>query len=196
MDKLSNMKETTADINERIARRVHGLRQQQGLSLEALAQKSEVSRSMISLIERGESSPTAVVLDRLATALGVTLAHLFEDDAAEANPLSRRADQAQWQDPDSGYVRRNLSPLNYPSPIRLVEVELPPGARVAYETTTAPGAVQQQIWLIEGALELRVGDTLHALKAGDCLAMTLDERIAFHNPGRRAAHYLVALVSR
>ena len=57
-----------AGLNERIAERVRDLRVAQGLSLEALATKSGVSRSMISLVERGESSPTAVILDRLATA--------------------------------------------------------------------------------------------------------------------------------
>jgi transcriptional regulator with XRE-family HTH domain len=56
--------ETTAPaIHDRIAQRVHRLRIDQDLSLDALATRSGVSRSMISLIERGESSPTAVVLE-------------------------------------------------------------------------------------------------------------------------------------
>ena len=110
----------------RIARRVHALRRQHGLSLEALSARCGVSKSMISLIERGESSPTAVVLERLAAGLGVALASLFDDDAAPASPLSRRDAQLQWRDPASGYVRRNLSPPNHPSPLQLVAVELPP----------------------------------------------------------------------
>ena len=52
------------DINARIAARVRALRAARGLSLEALAQACGVSRSMISLIERGESSPTAVLLEK------------------------------------------------------------------------------------------------------------------------------------
>jgi len=59
------------DINTRIARRVRELRDARGLSLDALAERSKVGRSTISLIERAESSPTAVVLDKLAAALGV-----------------------------------------------------------------------------------------------------------------------------
>ena len=55
-----------ADINQRIARRVAALRASQGLSLDALAMQSGVSRSTISLIERGETSATAVVLEKLA----------------------------------------------------------------------------------------------------------------------------------
>ena len=70
------MKESAPDLNQRIAGRVRELRARQGLSLDALAGKSGVSRSMISLVERGESSPTAVVLDKLAAALGVSSCRL------------------------------------------------------------------------------------------------------------------------
>ena len=47
------------EINHRIAARVRQIRADSGLALDALAERSGVSRSMISLIERGESSPTA-----------------------------------------------------------------------------------------------------------------------------------------
>ncbi len=65
------------DLDQRVARRVRELRAGRGLSLQALAAGSGVSRSMISVIERGEVHATAVVLERLATGLGVTLASLF-----------------------------------------------------------------------------------------------------------------------
>ena len=68
MDNISSMTDIPKPgINDRIAARVRELRNRQGLSLEALADASGVSRSMISLVERGESSPTAVVLEKLAT---------------------------------------------------------------------------------------------------------------------------------
>ena len=67
------MKERAAapapDINSRIARRVRQLRTQLGMTLDQLAAKCDVSRSMLSLVERGESSPTAVVLEKIATGL-------------------------------------------------------------------------------------------------------------------------------
>ena len=59
------------DLNQRIAAQVRSLRASRGLTLEELAERSGVSRSMISLIERGESSPTAVLLERLAAGLNV-----------------------------------------------------------------------------------------------------------------------------
>ncbi len=117
------------DIHHHIAQRLRELRSARGYSLDALAERSGVSRSNISLIERGESSPTAAVLDKLAIGLGVALASFFDESAdggaahegvAGPSPHIRAADQPRWQDPASGYVRRRLSPPA-PSPLQLVE---------------------------------------------------------------------------
>jgi transcriptional regulator with XRE-family HTH domain len=190
------MKETaSADINQRIAGRVRDLRSARGQSLETLAQRSGVSRSMISLIERGESSATAVVLEKLAASLGVSLAALFEDTQAPVSPLARRKTQPQWRDPASGYLRRNLSPAGFASPLQLVEIEFPPGARVAYESGVREVPMHQQVWVLEGSIEVSVGEEQFRLEAGDCLAMVLDRPTAYRNPGRKAARYLVAITS-
>jgi transcriptional regulator with XRE-family HTH domain len=163
------------------------------MTLDALAAKSDVSRSMISLVERGESSPTAVVLDKIASGLGVSLATLFEDASAPASPLSRPADRTPWRDPQSGYVRRNISPANYPSPVQIVEIVLPAGARVAYENAARDASVHQQVWVQEGSVEVTSGRVTHRLRAGDCLAMTLDEPSAFRNRTRQPARYVVVI---
>src|SRR3954447_21040000 len=124
------MEELAFDVNRRIAERVRELRAARGLSLDALAGKSGVSRSMISLVERGESSPTAVVLEKLAGGLGVRLASLFDAPAgspARVGPGALREDQPQWRAPPSGYLRRNVSPPGMPQPMQIVEVQFPPG---------------------------------------------------------------------
>lgn len=180
-------------INGRIANRVRALRAESGLSLEALATKCDVSRSMLSLVERGESSPTAVVLEKIATGLGVPLASLFEDSTAPANPVSHRADRLLWRDPDSGYVRCNISPPNFPSPLQIVEVVLPAGAHVSYETGARDAKIHQQIWVQEGSIEVTVGRTTHRLTADDCLAMQLNEPTAFRNRTRKPARYIVVI---
>lgn len=198
MDISSNMKEESASppsLNDRIAQRVRALRAARDLSLDALATHCGVSRSMISLIERGESSPTAVLLEKLATGLGVPLASLFEPDAPAASPVSRRADQLEWRDPHSGYVRRNVSAGGDASPIQIVEVLFPPGARVAYETAAREPRIHQQVWVLEGCIELAVGDTQHRLEAGDCLALVLDQPMSYHNPTRETARYAVVITS-
>ena len=192
------MQDTASDLNQRIAERVCELRAAQGLSLDALASKSGVSRSMISLIERGESSPTAVVLERLATGLGVMLASLFDAPAAAqapSCPVARRDDQPQWQDPASGYLRRNVSPPGVPQPMQIVEVHFPPRGRVAFETGVRDMRVHQQVWVLEGAIDITLGVERHRLRKGDCLAMQLDRPTMFHNPTRKPARYAVVIAS-
>jgi transcriptional regulator with XRE-family HTH domain len=185
----------TLDINARIARRVRGLRADLDLTLDALAAKCDVSRSMISLVERGEASPTAVVLEKIAFGLGVPLASLFEDPEAPASPVSRASDRTSWRDPQSGYVRRNISPANFPSPIRIVEIVLPAGARVAYETGEREASIHQQIWVREGQIEVTLGSVTYRLSEDDCLAMRLDAPTAFRNRTRKKARYVVVIAT-
>jgi transcriptional regulator with XRE-family HTH domain len=193
------MGEPESNLNQRIADRVRGLRAEQGLSLDALAGKSGVSRSMISVIERGESSPTAVVLEKLAAGLGVMLASLFDVPAGTAQapggPLARRDDQPLWRDPASGYLRRNVSPPGVPQPMRIVEVRFPPAGRVAFETGGRDRPVHQQVWVLEGAIDITLGAERHCLREGDCLAMQLDRPTMFHNPTRKPARYAVVIAS-
>lgn len=204
---LEDHDSANSDLNHRIAQRVRDLRASSGLSLDALATLCGVSRSMISLIERGESSPTAMVLEKLATGLNVTLASLFEAplaDTEKANPVARYAEQPLWKDPHSGYVRRNVSPTgcsagnsdgNSRSPIQIVEVSFPPKARVAYESAAREPLVHQQVWVLDGAMDITVGDELHRLKTGDCLAHVLDRPMNFYNPTRKTTRYVVVIAT-
>jgi transcriptional regulator with XRE-family HTH domain len=195
---MSTKKETvtiaqTPHINLRIAARVRGLRAEQELTLDGLAVQCSVSRSMLSLIERGESSPTAVVLEKVARGLGVSLAALFDDPAAPANPVARREDHAPWRDPESGYIRRNISPENYPSPIKIVEVVLPAKTRIAYESDSRDTPRAQQIWVQEGIVDVAVGNVAYRLKRDDCLAMALNVPISFHNRTQKLVRYIVVV---
>lgn len=164
-------------INHIIDSRIRHLRRVQVLSLAALSEQSGVSRSNISLIERGESGVTATVLDQLGAALGVNAVSLFEQATVTPVPVSRVEDQPVWTDPASGYVHRNLSP-RIDSLLQLVKVCFPPGQRVAYKLTVRDVGVQQQMWLIEGAMEVTVSESDYMLSNGDCLAMRLDHPIA------------------
>jgi transcriptional regulator with XRE-family HTH domain len=183
------------DINGRIAARVRGLRAGLGWSLDKLAGRCGVSRSMISLVERGESSPTAVVLEKIASGLGVPLASLFDEPRADAEPVSRAADRTTWRDPQSGYERTQISPPGFSSAMRIVEVMLPAGAHVAYETATRETGIDQQIWVRSGRIEVAHGDETQRLAEGDCLAMRLTAPTAFRNRTRQAARYVVVVAS-
>ena len=186
------MTQDATPLDQRIARRVADLRAQAGLSLQALADRSGVSRSMLSLIERGECSATAVVLEKVATGLGLMLADLF-DPAVSRGPLACRADQPVWRDPASGYQRRNVSPPGTTHALQIVEVEFPAGARVAFESAARERPVHQQVWLLEGELEITLGAETHALRTGDCLAMRLDAPIVYANVSPRPARYAVLI---
>lgn len=192
------MKEPSSNLNHRIAERVRELRAAKNLSLDALATKSGVSRSMISLVERGESSPTAVVLEKLAAGLNVSLASLFDPPAAAKqalSPVARRKDQAEWQDPASGYLRRNVSPPNVPQPMQIVEVHFPPRQRVTFETNARDVPVYEQIWVLEGTIEITMHEECHRLREGDCLALELDGPKMFYNPTRKTARYAVVVAT-
>lgn len=197
MELVSIMEDGASDLNLRIAERVRELRAAHGLSLDALAAKSGVSRSMISLIERGESSPTAVVLEKLAGGLGVVLPALFDAGGRQraSGPLARRADQPEWKDPASGYVRRNVSPAGAAQPMQIVEVRFPARARVAFENAGRDVRAYQQVWVLDGSIDVTVGAERHRLRKGDCLAMQLDRPTMFHNPTPKPARYAVVIAS-
>ncbi|WP_029029765.1 helix-turn-helix domain-containing protein [Salinarimonas rosea] len=179
-----------------LADRIRAARHAQRMTLDALAEASGVSRAALSKIERGESSPTAALLARLAAGLGTSVASLFAD-AGEGNdggsPLSRAADQSAWTDPQSGYVRRNVSPPAARGAAEIVDVTFPPGGRVVLDNALGWHGIAQQVWLLEGSLELTIGGETTRLAAGDCLFVRLDAPIAFHNPGETPARYAVVL---
>ncbi len=176
-----------------IAAQIRRNRANRGWSLEELAQASGVSRAMISRIERGEASPTATLLARLAAPLGISLSELFSPPGA-SDPLQRRADQPVWRDPETGYVRRNVSPMGGASPLGLVEVELPPGAHVLFDQHPSP-PLNQLVHVLEGQLQAVVGDRAYMLEAGDCLSMRLDRPNQYRNISDRPVRYLVAIAS-
>ena len=177
-----------------LAATLHAARLARELSASALAERSGVSRAMIGKIERGEAQPTAALLGRLSAALGMTLSELVARAEGDDRRLVRSADQPTWTDPDSGYRRRAVSPPAG-GPLELVEVDLPAGAEVFFPADTYT-FIHQQIWMLEGRLCFREGDTEHELDAGDCLQLGPPAPCSFINPTRETCRYLVALTKR
>ena len=179
-------------IDQLIATRLQSLRKAQGLSLEQLASSSGVSKAMISKIERQDSSPSASLLGRLAASLGVSLAQLLSEENTRPAPLRLRDQQEIWQDPDIGYMRRQITPHEENGGPELVEITLPGGARVSY-----PGwshqAYKQRLWLVEGLLTVDYGAEKYALSAGDALTFGVDLPITFSNTGTEPCRYLLVM---
>lgn len=178
------------NLSQLIAERIAKRRAMLGLSLEELAARTDVSRAMISRIERGEVHASAVVLDNLCAGLGLSLSALFAREAD--TPLLRHRDQPVWQDPATGYVRREVAPAGTGSPVRIVEVDFPAGAEVNFERSQHR-IIEQHVWVLKGEIEVSTGGAEFGLKAGDCLHMRLAEGNRFRNPGHKAARYAVIL---
>jgi transcriptional regulator with XRE-family HTH domain len=145
---------------------------------------------MLSRIERGESSPTAQLMNKVCGGLGITLSTLFTEDATPQNPLARRETQTTWRDPATRYLRRDVSPAG--TSVDIVEVEFPPRKSVAFDNMRLPN-VEQQVWVLEGVLEMEVGSETFRLNEGDCLRMHLGQPLVFRNPTRRPTRYAVIL---
>lgn len=183
----------TDDLDDELASTLRAVRAEQGLTVNALAERSGVSRAMIAKIERGAAQPTAALLGRLSAVLGLTLSELFARTEKEGRRLLRRADQTVWTDPETGYRRRSVSPAG--GPAQLVEVELPPGASVTYPADSFALA-RHQIYVLGGRLRFREGDLVHDLATGDCLELRAPAPGEYHNPGAETCHYLVVLSAR
>lgn len=180
-------------IDSRIARRLAQLRADRGWSLEVLAERTAISRATLSRLERSELSPTAAMLGKLCAAYGWTLSRLMAEAETRPPRAVRAAEQATWTDPESGYRRRIVSP---PSPgLRgeLVEVQMPAGASVTFDTAPVVG-LEHHLWMLDGLLTLEVGGSVFHLRPGDCLRYVLAGSTRFHCTGKRAARYLVAIV--
>ncbi|MCL6705909.1 XRE family transcriptional regulator [Pseudomonas sp. R2.Fl] len=187
------MEEADTHFEKIVGERVKAMRAERGLTLEQLAELSGVSRAMISRVERAEASPTAALLARICSALGVSLSVFFAPEGKETAPLARRADQPVWRDPETGYLRRVVAPPGTGSRVDVVEVEFPPEAEIAFPGRQTSRSQWQYIWQFEGEMEISVGDRVHTLSPGDCLHMNVGDVHGFRNPTDKPARYAVII---
>ena len=181
------------ETSAQIAARIRLERDARGWSLAELAERAGVSKATISKIERGETSPTAVVLVRLATAFDLTLAGLLlrAEEDGEPDRVSRAAEQPVWTDPASGYTRRQI--LSRPDhPLEVVRVELPAAQSVVLPASSY-AHIRQAVWVMAGELELDEGGQRQLLGAGDCLAFGPPSEVTFANRSQQSCTYLVVL---
>jgi transcriptional regulator with XRE-family HTH domain len=97
-------------VDARLGARLAELRAEHGWSLGELAERSGVSRSILSRAERAEISPTASLLNRLCAVYGRTMSPLLSEVEAEPALLVRAGEQPLWEDRTAGFVRRSVSP--------------------------------------------------------------------------------------
>lgn len=181
------------DIDAHIAGQLKAHRSRRAWTLDQLAQASGVSRGMISKIERQQVSATAALLNRLSAALEIALSDLVAP-ARESGALMRKAERARWKDPATGFVREVVSPRLTGSAVEVVEVELPPSAKVDYRLDRTP-VYGQHVLVLAGRLRIHQGPALD-LAAGDAFFMAPAGEFSFENPGSAACRYLVIMERR
>ena len=177
------------NIGEHIALRLKQERKLRGWSLDGLAERSNVSRAMISKIERQASTPTAVLLARLADAMGLTLSALMYKKQQSGHAVTKLSEQVQWTDPASGYIRRLVSPAAQEGDTEIIAVDFPAGARVRFAAASNVH-IDGQVLLLEGFLQLSVNDEILSLYPGDCARIAIHLEHELHNPGTQNARYL------
>jgi transcriptional regulator with XRE-family HTH domain len=176
-----------------MAERLAVLRAERGWPLDALAERTGISRATLSRIERGELSPTATMLGQLCAAYGWTLSRLIADAESQPMSLIRAEAQAAWRDPESGYVRRAISPPGAGLRGEMVEVRFPRGASVNFDSSPIAG-LEHHLWMLEGTLDLTVDGRTFRLGAGDCLRYVLNGPTRFECVGKKPARYAIAMV--
>lgn len=169
-------------------------RKERGLSLEALADLSGVSRSMISKVERAEAAPSTTVLSRLAEALGVTFSRLMSPPTEREMLFIPAASQPILRDGESGFLRRCISPVLPGRGIDWVLNTVPPGGGSGRFVGHKRG-VSEYIYVLQGRLEAHVGEKTVVLEEGDSLYFEADADHSFVNVGVGDCQYFLVIDS-
>lgn len=182
----------TNNLDKRLGERIRIERESRGWTYSDLANCSGVSRAMLHKIERGESSPTAALLGKLSGAFRLSMSTLIARAEMQKGRLSRFEDQQVWVDPETGYVRRQISPASE-LPMDVIEVTLPAGAKI-HMPSSAYAFLKQLIWVMQGELIFKEGNETHSLHTGDCLELGPPSDCIFENATDLPCVYAVILI--
>jgi transcriptional regulator with XRE-family HTH domain len=180
---------------EALGERVQTLRVDRGLTLRELADRSGVSVSMLSSVERGEKAPTVVVLDRIAGGLDVPLASLVAEPDIERIIVRRAAEQDRIDEP-GGWQRTILSPVVPGVNFEWIRSTLPPGCDAGTFPAYAAGS-HEFVAVQSGTLALTIADRELTLSGGDSVYFAADAPHGYANRGQtRCVYHVAALIMR
>jgi transcriptional regulator with XRE-family HTH domain len=174
-----------------IGRRVRGLRHQRQLSLEALAERSGVSVSMLSTVERGQKVPSILVMGQIATALDTSIGRLVDEEAAPQVIVMRATDQRVIKDP-AGIERRSLSPVLPGVEFELMRMTLAPGVNAGVFPPHRAGS-REYLAVETGTLTLTLDGTEYRLHAGDSIYHDGDCEHGYRNDSDTPCTYYIAM---
>lgn len=173
-----------------IGANVRRLRKQRELSLDNLAQRSHVSRAMLSQIELGRSTPTITVLWKIATALEVPFSALLSGRQQEGVCVVPHTEGKVLFSQDGGFCSRALFPFDKPRRVEFYELRLK-GYAVEHAKPHPPGTVENLV-LSQGHVEILVAGEEYPLTPGDAIMFEADVAHTYRNSGDiEAVIYLV-----
>lgn len=176
-------------IKAHIGLRIRSIREQQRLSLRALAERSGLSINAISQIERGEVSPTLSSIDRLAAALDIHIADLFEKDKGSTTLFVKKHDGLILQ--ENGIVIESLGFGLHNQQFEPFRMTIQAGAKASKTPLIHTG--QEFIYCLEGELECFIGSEMYHMEAGDCLLFEARQPHNWRNPSRDQVSKLLIL---
>lgn len=145
------------------------------MTIEQLAAATGLTKGFISQLERDRTAPSLSSIARICDALGVRLSTIFEREPAPA--LVRRDERTQVENLHT--LSFLLSSRDEPR-FQAIESEVAPGGGAGDELTSLPGEMEF-VYVLEGSLELRVGDETHVLEQGDALTYQLSKAHTWRN---------------
>jgi transcriptional regulator with XRE-family HTH domain len=159
-------------VNELIGGRVRQHRTNRGWTLDELADRSGVSRRMVITIEHGEGNPSIATLLRISDALGVGLPVLVDVERPRALTVTA-AGQAPvlWRGPHGGRALL-VAGTEPPDVVELWDWTLHPGEAHSSEAHSA--GTRELLLVLDGRVDLRVGDRTDRLQTGDSAAFAGD----------------------
>lgn len=165
--------EIDTDTLRGLGERIRNLRVDQDLTLAALSARSQISVGMLSHIERGKTSPSLKLLDRLRVALGVPLASFFEtqdDQSAEEGTITRAGHRSTLSF-KTGLTKELLSPPGH-AEMEMLMLSLEVGGSSGTDPWRRNG--EKAGYVMQGRFELQIGEQVHVLEQGD--AFQFDSR--------------------
>ena len=174
--------------------RVRDLRQRQRLTLDALAERSGVSRAMLSKIERGENNPTLVVVVKVALGLGITTSQLIGVEERREVVLVPKERRMVFRDEETGFERQLLFPTFDGNSIEFVRHVLPPGV-VAGDMPAHKRGDEKYIVVERGRLRVVLPCATYLVEEGDALYFECDVTHRFENAGEGTCSYYLVINS-
>jgi transcriptional regulator with XRE-family HTH domain len=178
----------------RLGERVRALRRERGWTLESLAERSRVSRAMISKLERGEKNPTLVVAARVAEGLGVSLSQLVGIEARREIVVVPKERRMVMRDPETGFERQLLSP-SFGGELEFIRNVVPEGS-TSGEFPPHRRGVEEYVVVEKGRLRAILGSEEHVLEEGDAAYFEADVAHRFDNAGVGECSYYLVIDSR